>query len=103
MFPKFQDKYEQVPDDENLQVKVHPRKGSLLQIILIFILSGGWAISSIYYWKSLSSPKLTLGPIPRDVLEPRIKKIFNKDERYIGPSMEANRHWDALVAGRLLN
>jgi len=38
-----------------------------------------------------------LSPIPTEVLGPRISKVFNPDERYIGPSEEVDRNWLNVV------
>ena len=38
-----------------------------------------------------------LSPIPTAVLGPRISKVFNPDERYIGGSEEVNGNWLNVV------
>ena len=36
-------------------------------------------------------------PIPDDVIYPRTPVVFVPDDRYIGPSHDANRHWAELI------
>ena len=39
-------------------------------------------------------------PFPPQVFE-RVKRVFEPDERYTGPSNQTHHNWDHLVAGKL--
>ncbi|KAI1772538.1 hypothetical protein F4818DRAFT_426282 [Hypoxylon cercidicola] len=67
------------------------------------ILMPGWFVALDLYRHpevidiaGLSSPH----PFPAQIFE-RVKKVFEPDERYIGPSNQTHHNWDHLVAGEL--
>jgi len=73
--------------------------------ITILVLGLGWFLTALAAWHqsraSVSSSGFrmyTNTPIPQDVFKP-VRKVFDKDERYMGGGREADAAWDALVAG----
>ncbi|KAK3313637.1 hypothetical protein B0H66DRAFT_484233 [Apodospora peruviana] len=83
----------------------HARTARILLAAVAF-LSLGWAATLIGWYKTASGISLDNGPlhvyqntpIPKEVFL-SVKKVFEPDERYVGGDHQANRHWDALVAG----
>ncbi|KAJ8120155.1 hypothetical protein O1611_g10436 [Lasiodiplodia mahajangana] len=80
------------------------RRGSrvfnILAIGLFLILLPGWFVALDLYHHprmvdipGLSSPN----PFPPQIFE-RVKKVFEPDERYAGPSNQTHQNWDHLVA-----
>ena len=65
---------------------------------IIAVLALGWITTAAGYWNLMMDTRPPPTPIPKDVFI-RKPKVFQRDERYIGPSLEAKRHWDDLVAG----
>lgn len=100
--------YRHVALDEAESTREDPRafytkrsnKGLCLSVIILAL---GWAatFAYIYHTRTESNGLLHVyhnTPIPKEVFNP-VKKIFHRDERYIGWSDEVNRNWDTLVAG----
>lgn len=84
------------------------------QSVFILFISLGW-LSTIAAWHqtisgrprvsgpAVGSPLLMYAntPIPQEVFEP-VRKVFDKDNKYVGASRQADIAWDALVAGKTL-
>lgn len=90
--------YQEIADDEDFPVPKYRRHVSILQYCCILFLASGWVITLVFYWHLSNSTKTPYTPIPREVFT-RVKKVFQPDERYVGPSAETRHHWDDLVAG----
>jgi len=79
----------------------HSRVKNFLYYGFILFLSAGWFLSIDLYrrprhfdYPGLQSPH----PFPPEVFE-RVKRVFEPDSRYIGPSNQTHHNWDHLVAG----
>ncbi|KAK0608984.1 Oxidase ustYa [Lasiodiplodia hormozganensis] len=76
--------------------------------ICIFVLALGWAATAAHDYRtqaieheeneSILLHVYSHTPIPREVFNP-VKKVFDKDPRYMGDGPEVNHYWDKLVAG----
>lgn len=83
-----------------------PPRRSWKTTVPILALGLGWFATALAWHQSSRSPlSLTSGfrmytntPIPQDVFKP-VRRVFDKDERYMGGGREADAAWDALVAG----
>lgn len=106
----YLDKYQHIaleedsPNDEHARVIYAKRPNTGLYICVIF-LALGWAATIEYFYHSRFESNGLLHvyhntPIPKAVFNP-VKKVFNRDERYIGWNDEVNQNWDRLVAGTL--
>lgn len=101
-------KYHQVALDEDGGKEESPRivytkRPNTALYLCISFLALGWAATAFYIYSTKFESNGLLHvyhntPIPKGVFSP-VKKVFNRDERYIGWSDEVNRNWDALVAG----
>ena len=75
-----------------------PYKKPLAKFLIVF-LALGWFTTLLLHWNIRSSTGQPVTPIPSDVFK-RVTVVFERDDRYVGPSVEAKRHWDDLVAGK---
>lgn len=91
--------------DFSEDVYIPQRRSSLARILyysfLLFLVSG-WFVAIDLYRRprvidipGLSSPH----PFPPEIFE-RVPRIFQPDERYVGPSNQTHHNWDHLVAGK---
>jgi hypothetical protein len=99
MFSDRHEKYRPIDDEEEIEYRERRPRRVPWQALIIVALSSGWITTALISWRNYASSLPSPSPVPGDVLYPRIKKVFEKDERYVGPSLEAARNWDALVAG----
>lgn len=58
----------------------------------------GWLVAVALVAEMNYSTLWPASPLPTE-LSKTVKRTFALDERYIGPSEEANDHWEALIAG----
>lgn len=65
----------------------------------LLLLSLGWVLALVLFVRPTRSLASQSNLFPDTVFGP-VKRIFNPDERYIGPSNATHHHWDALVAGK---
>ncbi|EHK26507.1 uncharacterized protein TRIVIDRAFT_111968 [Trichoderma virens Gv29-8] len=99
---KTRPSHDESRDEED--VYTPPRKRNFRKFLgygLLATLLPGWFVALDIYrhprvvdLPGLSSPH----PFPPQIFE-RVKKIFEPDERYIGPSNQTHHNWDHLVAG----
>ncbi|KKY18661.1 hypothetical protein UCDDS831_g05943 [Diplodia seriata] len=94
--------YQQVAPDEEEGREERRRKTSLWQYVCIATLALGWAATVAYGYQTRprangSLHVYTNTPIPKEVFKP-VKRVFEKDERYIGDGQDVNHNWDKLVA-----
>lgn len=91
--------YQEVPGDEDHRLLPRRRSTNIVQYACIAFLALAWAITLGLYWRlDHNSLRIPRSPIPNEIYKP-VRKIFQPDQRYIGPSIETNHHWDDLVAG----
>ncbi|GIZ43943.1 hypothetical protein CKM354_000715200 [Cercospora kikuchii] len=95
-------------DDEEGNRSASPRviftkQGNRTLYACILLLALGWLATCAYVYRTRFQSNGLLHvyyntPIPKDVFKP-VKKVFHRDERYVGWNDEVNRNWDRLVAG----
>lgn len=102
--------YQQIAADEEAGHE-QPRisRPTIWHYICIFVLALGWAATAVHNYRTQpveheESESTMLHvyhntPIPREVFNP-VKKVFDKDPRYMGDGPEVNHYWDKLVAGK---
>lgn len=96
-------------DDEEGNRSASPRviftkQGNKTLYACILFLALGWLATCAYVYRTRFQSNGLLHvyyntPIPKDVFKP-VKKVFHRDERYVGWNDEVNRNWDRLVAGK---
>ena len=79
--------------------------GRVLYYSFLLFLVSGWFVAIDLYRRprvidipGLSSPH----PFPPEIFE-RVPRIFQPDDRYVGPSNQTHHNWDHLVAGKTYN
>jgi hypothetical protein len=77
----------------------------ILSCVGVVILSFGWVIAIALllkyplYFHGTSELSINRSPISFGLQTAVKKVVFDMDERYVGPSEEANHHWTSLIAG----
>jgi len=85
-------------DGELIPFRVRHDITSKIRSSCIVVLALGWMITLLLYWELSVATRRSYTPIPSEVFN-RVTKVFQPDERYVGPSLEALHHWDDLAAG----
>lgn len=93
-------------DKESEDLYIPKRRSALRRVLyyslVLLFAGGGWLLALDFYrrprfvnYPGLSSPH----PFPPEVFT-RVKRVFEPDSRYIGPSNQTHQNWDHLVAGK---
>jgi hypothetical protein len=97
-------KYHELPlNEEDTNIRKWPQNSRYRVIFSILYLLLGLSLGlSVGFSVPTNSSKdcwipKPVSPIPHEVIEHRIPKVFNPDERYVGPSKEVDENWLKLV------